>query len=316
MRYDLYAQQLLAAELRRAGMPIVRVDEARVRHRFADHPDDTLRVMEGFARGQALLRADRVEDEFDRILFPLGGLDAVEVDRRFAVCAVLGAVSAGGMQRDVSRWLSTALLPRRLLVAADGVRLRFARQRARLFRSPSRLERAYLDMNTHATRRARRAVLASRGAPLRSGVDDNGFWEATDLDPGSWSGVHEPEVWNGQRFVWTEPVAALRTDLQKGAWTVVLRTGGFGRDPRTAGLRVRLDGRRLPAEAVTITDSSVAIAVPRRRLCAGRSQCWVLVTSPLSAANDDRRLGIPITGIEVQQGGMPQESRRRYGRRR
>jgi predicted dehydrogenase len=300
VRYDLYAEQLLAAELRRAGMPIVRVDEARVRHRFADDPHETLRVMEGFARGQALVRADRVQDEFDRMLFPAGGLDAVEVDRRFAMRAVAGAVSARGMPREFRRWVGTALLPRRLLIAADGLRLGAAVLRARLVRSAERLERTYLDMDAHATRRARRAVVESRGAPLLSGIDSSGVWAAPDLDAGLWSGVHEPEVWNGQRFVWAGPVVALRTDLPEGDWTVVVHTGGFGRDPRTAGLRVRLDGRRLPAHAVSITDRSVTIAVPGRRLRAGRSQCWVIVTNPLmDVGDDDRRLGLTITALEL-----------------
>jgi UDP-N-acetyl-2-amino-2-deoxyglucuronate dehydrogenase len=300
VRYDLYAQQLLAAELRRAGMPIVQVDEARVRHRFADHPDEVLRVMEGFARGQALARAERAPDEFDRVLFPLGGLDAVEVDRTFAVRAMAGAVSAGATRPIAGRWLGPALLPRRLLTGADGVRLRAAVLRARFCRSAERLEQAYLDMDTYATRRARRAVLQSAGPPVLSGVDASGVWAASDLDDGSWSGVHEPEVWHGQRFVWTEPVAALRTDLPVGDWTFVLHTGGFGRDPRTAGLRVRLDGRRLPAKGMSITESSVTIALPRRRLRAGRSQCWVLVTDPLTGADDDRRLGLPITALELR----------------
>lgn len=301
VRYDLYAQQLLAAELRRAGMPIAHVDEARVRHRFADHPDEVLRVMEGFARGQALARADRVQDEFDRMLFPLGDLDAVEVDRTFAARAMAGAVSAGGARGVAARWLGPALLPRRLLIGADGLRLRAAVLRARFGRSAARLERAYLDMDRYATRRARRAGLESSGPPLRSRVDICGVWAAPDLDHGNWSGVHEPEVWNGQRFVWTDPTAALRTDLPVGDWTVVLHTGGFGRDPRTAGLRVRLDGRRLPAKAMSITESSVAIALPRRRLRAGRSQCWVLVTTPLTGADDHRRLGLPITALELRQ---------------
>jgi hypothetical protein len=300
VRYDLYAQQLLAAELRRAGMPIAHVEEARVRHRFADHPDEVLRVMEGFARGQALARADRPPDEFDRVLFPLGGLDAVEVDRMFAVRALAGAVSAGAPRPIAGRWLGPALVPRRLLTGADGARLRAAVLRARFGRTAEHLERAYLDMDTYATRRARRAVLQSSGPPVRSGVDAPGVWAAPDLEDGSWSGVHEPEVWNGQRFLWTEPVAALRTDLPVGDWTVVLHTGGFGRDPRTAGLRVRLDGRRLPADAITITESAVTIALPRRRLRAGRPQCWVLVTDPLRGADDDRRLGLPLTALELR----------------
>lgn len=301
LRYDLFSEQLLAAELRRAGMPIVQVEAARVRHRFADRPEEMLRVIEGFARGQALARTHTVPDELGRLLFPLGALDPTETQRRVAALAVLGGWSTGA---PVRRWLAPAVLPPRALIAADTVLLRSALARCRIWRHGGpRLERAYLDMSDIATRRARRIVAAGPGPPRRAGLDGPGTWSSGALAAGSWSGAHEPEVRDGKPFHWIEPAAALVTHLPPGDWQVVLHTGGFGRDPRTARLRIRLDGRPLPEGAVVIDDRSATITVPPQRLRSGRPQCWVVVTRPLARPDvdaDARRLGLPIVAVEVR----------------
>ena len=305
-RYTGYAEMVLAADLRDAGVRIGYAAGAAVQHHYRVSLAEVVEFVDNFVLGEVQYLHDH--GSVERIGFSYLEMCGGRLESMVALDECLRAewrrLRRGVCRGDFSAVGSAVSLARRRLMAGRLgraiARVRIWKERAAcwfLQRDVDRMTAAYRKLFAAAVHRAHlRALNRIRwdetfSAPLELGIDE---W------PEDWLfGFHPPEAENGCVFRWSGTVAGIDLPLQAGEYIVTLRTGNVR--PWPGSLRWTLSGRPIPDEDVVLDARScrIRVTVPQRQ--STERKTLGLSCRPWDV-NDERRLGIPIFGLKIRRG--------------
>jgi hypothetical protein len=310
-RLELYAPSLMSARLHEQGARFAHLDGVAITHELEEGMSDPLWASRSWTRGECLARREN-DPEFCRRYFGSAGL----WDRRheyrpeIARATAMAVVSAARHSPRDSAWLARELTAR-LPAGVAGTRPRRAWERVAtrwhqtLAATPLiPVESRWRSYQT-AQRRTVHGVQLGLGAaeeelppPLGAG----GTLGAERLD-GVLIGAHEVEDLDGRPFRWTAPVSMLRLSPPPEGATLRIETGGMRGAPLDYLQGVHAGGRRLPRELITGDSETLAVRLPAEYARDAAERGLVLICHPLvpsrEGSSDRRRLGMPVTGLEL-----------------
>jgi predicted dehydrogenase len=303
-RYHEYAEMVLAADLRDAGVRLGYAAGAAVQHHYRIGLQEIAECADGFVRGELQYLADH--GKCDRIGFSFlemrGGAGESATARRACARAEWERLRRDGRRGDFSAIGPLTDLARGELLdrwpgeLASQLRLALATLACWWTRGDDdRLLAAYSRLFSAAVDRAwRRSRHLTQLPAARSTVT----LSPADL-PTDWLfGFYPVETSRDRRFRWSRPVAGIDLPLSPGEYVIEIETGGIR--PWPGSLRWTMCGRPLASDDVEYaTDRcKLRIAVPER-LHAGRHtlgfSClpWDVV--------EWRALGLPIFQFTCQR---------------
>jgi hypothetical protein len=311
-RYDRYAEMLLAAALRDRGRRMGYAAAPTVHHRFRTGLLDVLKDVAAYVDGESAYRRDHPgPDAVGHTFLTTLPDDVYKTDLLAVLVSALGRdvisrdawrrshAALSAFVRAATRWLGAASAGWR---AAGGTWM--AMGRCHVWRwHPARLERAYRQMWTSATRwRQLRAMPAAPRALPPARWPASGSWRVDEWPEEHVLGLHAREELHGEPFRWTARTAVLRLPPGPGPREIVLETRGLRRDPGL-GLRAYFQGRRLPGSAVRVEPEAVRLTVPESRPY--EPGYLVLLCRPLRpwtrGVADARELGLPLFAVHVRR---------------
>ena len=111
-------------------------------------------------------------------------------------------------------------------------------------------------------------------------------------------GFHDVEEYDGERFRWSGPLAALKLPLELDRYLLRIRTRGLRRGVR---LRAFLNGRPLLVHDCQSESGEIRLALRRTHFRKTRFQYLVLLCEPLRpwlhGVPDRRELRLPVFGV-------------------
>ena len=304
-RYRGYAEMVLAADLRDAGVRLGYAAGASVQHHYRVALMEVLEQVDDFVSGEYLYRLDH--GSVERIGFSFIDMCAPQLESQSALQECL-RIEWQRLRADMRRGDFSALgriygLTRRWLgehrFGASLARLgvSWAAVRCWLVQSSvQRLPDAYRGLWAAAIyaawRQCRLTLAAGQPAPgeFRFNIDDL---------PEDWLfGFFPAEPLNGRMFRWTRPVAGIDLPLQPGEYLLTLETGKIR--PWPGSLRFTLCGQPIPPECIQFEEEQCRIRLNFPRLT--RMGRRTLGLSCLAwDVGDVRQLGLPIFGIQCEQ---------------
>ncbi len=306
-RYGTFAEMVLAAELWRCGYRPGFAEAPTVRHKFAA----SVRVANEFHRDAVAgeIRYHRDHPRGPRIEHTyLADGDSPWSDRELtwaAFTALWSERQRGGGQLLRHGWHAFKLGVRegRPGRAADLAAMVLSLAGCWLCGSRSaRSKRLYLRFWASAARLARKRFLATEAdrIPVEARVPVPVSYRIDDLLERDVLGFHLLEHWQGEPMRWTGRCAVVRLPRPECACQLILQTRGVGWPATERAPSFYIDGRRLPASAVSIEQDRIRLWVD-----GSAERCPLLLAvvcdpvKPESRGTDRRELGLPLFGIET-----------------
>jgi predicted dehydrogenase len=304
-RYELFAEMVLAADLRDAGVRLGYAAGAAVRHHYCMSLRELIEFVDTFIRGELAYRLDHGLPE--RIGFSHLTLCERPVESEAALRACLRAewerLRTDAPRGDLSALGEIVTLCRRLSrVGRMGrwraaARLGLAVLRCWLTQGrPQRLQQEYVRLFYAAahyawTRHAETVDLAPGPRPSLQ-------WSIAQF-PGEWLiGFHPVEEGEGRMFRWSHPVAGIDLPLSAGEYDITIDCGGIR--PWPASLRWSLDGREIPSHAIEYETEVCRLRVRIEPVQRASRRTLGLVCLPWDVS-DPRRLGLPVFEITCRR---------------
>lgn len=296
-RYRGYAEMVLAADLRDAGIRLGYAAGAAVQHHYRVAIMEVLEQVDDFVGGEFLYRLDH--GSIDRIGFSFIEMCAPQVESQSALEECL-RIEWQRLRTDMRRGDFSALgriygLTRRWLgvhrFGASLAQLGVWWAAARCWLAQSSMQRlpdAYRRLWAAATYSTWRQcwLTHANGSAARGEFQFN----VDDL-PEDWLfGFYPAEPLNGRMFRWTRPVAGIDLPLRPGEYLLTLETGKIR--PWPGSLRFTLCGQPIAADRVQFEED----------------RCHIRLQFPLSTRLGRRTLGMSCLAWdvgEVRQLGLP-----------
>jgi predicted dehydrogenase len=317
-KYGRFAEFALAAKLHSTGRRIGYAPGAAVEHLYTTSFAELIPPIEDFLVGETRFRTDYPAAYCERYFgVPEEWAGRAELSRSGARAAL--GVAARALLRPSSwragaarpllataiRLAPTALLgPRPALAHAD-LRFGLARLRCRLWRlDERRLERAYRDAWDWMARRTRLRVIAGLEPRPPEPTEETSFALA-ELPDQRLFGFHRAERANGTSFRWSRAIACAEVPVERGQYRVEIDTGGL-RDPRSLGVQVFFNGRRIPASRLDLDSSRIAFGLRPSEFSGSDPQRLSLVAAPFRPAevtdsDDTRELALPVSSVAFRR---------------
>jgi hypothetical protein len=110
------------------------------------------------------------------------------------------------------------------------------------------------------------------------------------------TGFYPLEKYQGSQFRWSETAAAIRLRAGAGRQSIRITCAPVRKLSDAIDVRFYFDGKRIPDHAISAgaDDFEIHIDLPRSGAC---KLGWIC--RPFEATADPRRLGLPVTGVEL-----------------
>jgi predicted dehydrogenase len=312
--YGRFAEFALAAKLHATGKRLGYASGAAVEHAYTTSFATLRPPIDDFLAGEMRYRLDHPADYCERYFgvpeewAARGELSSAGARAAWgvAVRALLRPASwrsgaAPSLLSVALRLVPTALFGSRPAQAHAEMRFTLARLRCRIWRiNERRLLRAYRDAFRWMTRCARlRALPRLEPDHFQSGGETS-FSLAEQPEQGLF-GFHRAERVNGTSFRWSKALACASIPLGSGDYRVQIDTGGL-RDPRSLGVQVFFNGRRIPASRLDFDSSRITFRLTPSEFSPGDQQRLGLVAAPFRPArvtdsDDARELALPVSSV-------------------
>jgi hypothetical protein len=203
------------------------------------------------------------------------------------------------------RLVPTALFGPRPAKAHADLRFALTRLRCSLWRFNDRLlEGAYRDAWDWMARRTRLAAIAGLEPQPPEPSDETSFALA-DLPDQRLFGFHRAEQVNGTSFRWSRAIAYAEVPVEPGQYRVEIETGGL-RDPRSLGVQVFFNGRRVRASRLDVDPSRITFRLTPRQFSRSEPQRLGLVAAPFrpaeaAASDETRELALPVSSVAFRR---------------
>jgi hypothetical protein len=319
-QYGRFAEMILAAALRDAGLELGYARDSVVHHHYRETLHEMIEGTEEYVRDECGYRAanpgpDRIGHTYLPDLANPYSPGAAALDREMAAMLLSSPFGSTSARREALRALGRVLarsLGQRGPVLAEWIALTTCRLRCWWHRNnAAKLDGPYRELVRRASRLGHVRSFATQSvdeAPLPAPSESI----AMDSLP-AWAmhGFHGVERMNGATFRWTSAVAAVRFRLSRNDYTLRLITNGLRREG--VNLRVALNNTRLDLVELSTGDYEIAV---KRSLCYPTEQTLILVCDALRpwlhGVPDYRELGLPLFAIEaVPMGGSKTIERKR-----
>jgi len=146
-------------------------------------------------------------------------------------------------------------------------------------------------------------------APLVVSDGQAVFYDPSMWPDGSCSGFHHPEIQDGRYFRWSSTNAELVVPVKAGDYQFSVDLGSILNPSWKKYVSFSFNGRRIPGQALRLDGSCLTFEV-KRRDCSPTEQRLTVSCTPLDTSNwaypDLRKLGIPVFGISVAMGTVPE----------
>jgi hypothetical protein len=122
------------------------------------------------------------------------------------------------------------------------------------------------------------------------------------------TGFYPLEKYQGSQFRWSETAAAIRLQADAGRQSIRIKCLPVRKLSDEIDVRFYVDGKRIPDHAISTgaDDFEIQIDLPRSGTC---KLGWIC--RPFEAIADPRRLGLPVTAVElISQAGQRDRDRR------
>src|SRR5215210_2589927 len=307
----LYAPSLLSARLDEQGVRIAHLEDAVLTHELEDDMAYSLELGANFARGECIVRREQ-DPEFCERYFGPAGLWERRHAYRHEIAGSMVAALTSAIRRSPGdrRWLARELAVR-VPARVAGARPRLAWERAttRLHQAVAAAERLPEETRWRSYVQAQEGTV--RGVQLEELAKENGMppapasgdgIEAVRLD-GILIGAHGLEREGDREFRWAEPVALVRLGPLGGDTVLRIETGGLRGDPLGYLHGAYAGSSPVPRELVSSDGETLEIRLPQGLAATGATTGLVLISRPLvptrNGSTDDRRLGMPVSAIEL-----------------
>ncbi|MCC7009788.1 MAG: glycosyltransferase family 2 protein [Acidobacteria bacterium] len=310
--YGHFAEWVLAARYHARGFTIGHVPEIRLRHQYSGHIGVLREFTCDFIDGEAaFLGRPRNRPGDELIETPPEWEAHANWDRHIARAIVASALrDAHGPNAErreerhqraprIVQWLPAALVGTgfdRAAAAIERWRARAVVAWANRFGTLEQTRGAFQTYTTALIRGRRLRHAAERNASRRrmARVADRLRWTPGDPGTVAVAGAHQPEVWAGVTFRWSEAVAVACGTLRPGRYVATIECAPIRRLGESAAVRFFHNGERIPADQVTLDGWSfrMPVTVPR----SGRSAI-VWICDPFPAPGDARTLGLPLIRV-------------------
>jgi hypothetical protein len=306
--YGQFSAPLLSAHIHRRGIKIDLVPDAEVIHMddltMDGHHFDTA----DFVIGECEARSRNDPDFFERYFGPDPRYSPYLHGRRVA-WRMLQAAAIACMKAPKQNKALARLLPRYAMLTLAGVKLRIVLNRLAVKLDEFAVDRLQLPGFFRWARfiRAHRRVvdLTRLEWAANRPASPSAHWTvleiaqiAPDILVGAAYGL---EQHNGRHFRWTEPVMLLRLEPSAVPRILRIETASLHGDPLARICVIVIDGRVLPADAIT-TDGTgtLMVQLPAGRMRAVSTEVAIVSSPLILAASGIRRwLGLPIFSIAV-----------------
>jgi hypothetical protein len=310
-RLGLYAPSLMSARLDQEGARIAHLDRAVITHELEHEMAYSVELGGDFAHGECIVRREQDPEFCERYFGPAGLWGRRHAYQPQISGLMLAAVRSAIRHSPRDAWWLSRELAARAPARLAGPRPRLAWERAasrfnRLVASAPILPRslrwrgyvAAQEGNVRAVQ-LEEVARANGAQPPLSG--SSGPVEAARLD-GLLIGGHGVEGDGERSFRWTEPVALIRLAPPGDDAILRLETGGLRGDPLDY-----LQGAYAGSTAVPRAQQSSDGRSLEIRLTNGLAERvadggLVLISRPLAAPGDERRLGMPVYELELSPG--------------
>ena len=305
-----FSEWVLAASYFEHGYKIGYLPEARIHHYYigslAELKTFTLDFVQGefryFSRDPREPGSAALEAPSELICDDNFAPDMARGILRMAVQDVIASSVAGGRWRAamfaIGRWTSPAIFGDGIARAAGAGVALYAYCVLLLASAAGSRQwlgvrfRIYIAAWIHYQRltciRTERLSRAAAGSPdAATGPGRNAILDQT--------GFYGLEKYQDTRFRWSENAAAIRIRVDAGRQSIRIKCLSV-RKPTQTDARFFLDGKRVPDGAVSTGagDFEIWIALQQSGTCELGWSC-----RPFRATGDSRRLGLPITGVEL-----------------
>jgi predicted dehydrogenase len=317
-KYGRFAEFALAAKLHSTGTRLGYAPGAAVEHLYTTSFEELIPPVEDFVVGEVHYRADHPDAYCERYFgIPEEWTARSELSKSGARVA-LGLAGRAllrpsawqtGAARSLlatgARLAPTAIFGPRPALAHAEIRFALARLRCSLSRfSQRRLEHAYRDAWHWMARRTRIRVIAELEPQPPEPTEDTSF-ELAEIQDQHLFGFHGAERVNGTSFRWSRSIASAELAIEPGSYRVEIETGGL-RDPRSLGVQVFFNGRRIPASRMDLGESRIAFGLKSREFSPRASQRLGLVAAPfrpseVAASDETRELALPVSSLAFRR---------------
>jgi predicted dehydrogenase len=313
-KYGRFAEFALAAKLHSTGNRIGYAPAAAVEHLYTTSFPELIPPVEDFILGEVRFRTEKPAPYCERYFgVPEEWAGRAEHSRDGARAAL--RVATRGLLRRASwragaarpllatavRLVPTALFGPRPAMANAELRFALARLRCSLWRFNDRLlEGAYRDAWDWMARRTRLAATAGI-EPQPSERSDETSFALADLPDQRLFGFHRAEQVNGTSFRWSRAIAYAEVPVEPGEYRVEIETGGL-RDPRSLGVQVFFNGRRIRASRLDVDPSRITFRLTAGQFSRSEPQRLGLVAAPfrpaqVAVSEETRELALPVSSV-------------------
>lgn len=305
-QYHNYAELVLAAALRDAGVRLGYAAAAGVQHHYHASLEEVVELIASFVAGEIQYR--REHGSTARIGFSFLDMSAVELEspRVLWECARaewerlkrgarrLDFSSAIGLAATWSRWWLHGTLGLR----CAKWQVAWKHLQCRLWSwHPARLEVAYLGLTRAAVRCAWRFDQC-HAAPVATPPDESRCWAIDEL-PEDWLyGFHPLEPAGDRTFRWSRPAAGIDLPLASGMYEVTLETGKIR--PWPESLRWTLAGVPIERANIELQQDCVRLRLTISELRPFGRQTLAWSCQPWDVA-DLRPLGLPVFTVRYER---------------
>lgn len=303
-QYELYAEMILAADLRDAGHRLGYAPDCAVHHLYRSSIFELQEEIK-YVRGELLYRRDH--GSVARIGFSYIEMcdDVLESNaaRRDALQREWKRLTPQLRRGRLQAWRSIAALSLDVLrnSRAGGWLSRVAwwsaAARCWLNRcSDRRMAAAFRDLLLATYRCAWHRYQPALGS--RPAADATGKLTADRFESGATFGLHALERFGGRVFRWTRSVAGLRLALSPGQYCVEIDVGAIR--PWPVAIDWTLDGERIDLRDVEIDGEICRLTISLPASGDGRSHTLGIACEPWDAP-DERELGLPIFAVHCRR---------------
>jgi hypothetical protein len=162
--------------------------------------------------------------------------------------------------------------------------------------------RGYVQAHERTVRAAQLRHISEQNGALGSPMRSAGTMRAQSLN-GVVVATHGLEESEGRSYRWTEPVALLRLEPPEGGAVLRIDTGGIRGDPASYLSGVYAGRHKLAPELISSEGDVLELRLSPEFSRAAADRGIVVMSTPLvpsrNGSSDDRRLGMPVTRIEL-----------------
>ncbi|WP_438265072.1 glycosyltransferase family 2 protein [Bradyrhizobium commune] len=293
-----FAEWVLAAAYHARGYAIGYLEEARFHHFYIGRIGELKAFTLDFVQGEIRYLGEACRDPgYELIETPIEWCSRGDFDVAFARSALGARIRSGYLVgelfRALWRWGAIALVGDRL-----------ARSAARLAAGHARCVLSILcivgtrEATARGIRRYIAALIYFQRLECIHGSREAVGWASSPVSDQvmAQAGFNAPEVWRRRNFRWSEPEAVLRIKAAPGRNIIRIASPQIREALDRIGVKFYLDGRRVADAAITIDADAFVLRID---LPPSGTAMLVWTCPRFVAANDPRRLGLPVAGIDV-----------------